>query len=167
MVAGFFNSYMAQNIPIHVYFDGKVIPHEGNLETVEALLLALLQAGHFGDAKIDEIFVFEEDSDDELPKHTKLHPGLKRLHVHRCRHVEVTFLHVDERATEKFRPAATIRKLTHWAKERFKVDKNQKYELRLGKDTEALPADAHIGSYVKHGDCSITLYFAPARRIEG
>ena len=70
MVAGFSVFQMAQNIPIHIHFGGKVIPHEGNLETVEALLLALLKAGHFGEAKIEEIFVFEEDSDDELPKHT-------------------------------------------------------------------------------------------------
>jgi hypothetical protein len=138
-------------------------------KTVEAIILLIVATGRLGEVKAEEIFLFEEDSDEELPRAhvlTHAHHG-KRVHAHRCQHIKVTFIHVDEKREHAFRPAATIGKLLHWAKTNFPVDQSAKYTLRLTADGEPLPHAAHVGTYVKGHDCSLTLYFAPACRIQG
>jgi hypothetical protein len=158
----------ANKIPVHIAGHHHAdLVEVGEHETVESLAVLLIAAGKFGDAKVEEIFLFEEDAEEELPRHHKLQHG-KRHHAHRCREVWVRFVHVDQEAKHAFRPAATIRKLLKWAKDHFKVDQSGKFELRLdGPDPEPLPLDAHIGSYVVSRDCKITLVFAPSCRIEG
>lgn len=139
----------------------------GPNETVESLAVLLIATGQFGDAKVQEILIFEEDADEELPRNHKLDHS-KRHHAHRCREVSVRFDHVDKTSPHVFRPSATIRKLIQWAKDHFKVDQHGKFELRIeGGSPEPLPLDAHIGSYVVSKDCKITLIFAPSCRIEG
>ena len=138
-------------------------------KTVEAIVLLIVATGRLGAAKPEEIFLFEEDSDEELLRDcvlTQAHHG-KRIHAHRCRHIEVKFIHVDEKREHAFRPAATIGKLIAWAKNNFAVDRSAKFTLRLMADGDPLPHAAHIGAYVKEHTCSLTLYFAPACRIQG
>lgn len=138
-------------------------------KTVAALLQLIVASGRLPGATTGEVYLFEEDSDDELPPDLVINREhlSKRFHAHRCRHVKVTFIHVDEKREHAFRPGATIAKLLHWAKQHFTVDKSGKYTLRLTAEGEPLPHAAHIGSYVKPGECDVTLYFAPACRIQG
>ncbi len=164
---------MSKSKIIHVHVGGRHDAHTcelGSNETVGQLLLRLLQAGNLGSIKLEEIALFEEDVDAELPHNhpfTPEHHG-KRFHAHRCREIEVTFIHVDQTAVHPFKPAATIRKLLRWAREKFKVDANTKFDLRLGGPVaEPLPLDAHLGSYIEGRPCKITLYFTPSCRIQG
>lgn len=157
---------------IHVHLGGLEEAHSLDLnevKTVAMLIPILLATGKLGEAKAEEIFIFEEDSEVELPPDfcfTPEHHG-KRFHAHRCREIKVALVHVDETKEHLFRPGATIGRLLQWAKDHFPVDKGRKYALRLTAEGEALPHAAHLGTYVKGRPCSITLYFAPACNIQG
>jgi hypothetical protein len=140
---------------------------EGLTSTAVALLVSA--TGKLGAGKIEEIFFFEEDSDDELPAEHHFdhsHHG-KRIHAHRCRKVAVTFLYADQKRDHAFRPGASIGKLLDWAKQAFGGDQNSKYALRLSSDGEPLAHAVHVGSLVNAGHCNLTLYFAPTCRIQG
>ncbi len=142
----------------------------GENDTVEAVLQLLIKDGNLGSTKLEEIFLFEEDSDDELPSHHKITPQHhgKRFHAHTCRHVEVVFKYVDQPpVAHSFRPGATIRKLIKWAKEHFKLDPKEKFDLRLSAEGEPLPLDAHIGTYADRHTCKVTVYLTPTHRING
>jgi hypothetical protein len=162
---------MVQAKRIHVHFGGRQDTHScevGEYETVETIVLRLIGTGKLGDGKPEEIFLFEEDSDDEIPRSEKLPPHIKRCHVHRCRQIEATVIYVDQKKAGHFRPGTTIRKLLKWAKDEFKVDKQTKFDLRLGgPEADPLPLDAHLGSYVEGHSCHVTLYFTPTCRIQG
>lgn len=158
----------------------RILVHLGGLEqthsfeldepkTIEALALILIATGKFGDVKAEEIFIFEEDSDEELPRERYLTHERhgKRYHAHRCRQIKVTFIHVDEKREHIFRPGATIGKLLRWVIEHFSVDKGGKYTLRLTAEGDPLAHAVHIGSLVHGHPCELTLYFTPASRIQG
>jgi len=161
---------MLKSVHIPVYLPG----HEGTYpielgehDTIEVLAILIVKTGKVGDCKFEEIFLFEEDSDDELPRHHRVSStNGKRLHAHHCHFVEVTLVHGDKSKTHKVRPGVTIRKLTEWAEENFPVDKKCHYRLCLGSPkSEPLPLDAHIGSYAKRSDCKVALYLT-SKEIE-
>ena len=163
---------MKEKIVIHVHLGGIETSREHNAsetKTLEALVALLIKAGHFSDAKVEDICVFEEDSDTELPRDHRFGPEHhgKRYHVHRCKNIEVKFIAVDESKTETFRPSATIARLLKWAKKHFPSDPQKKYELRLTTEGEPLPPAEHIGAYAKAPHCAVTLYFTPSCNILG
>jgi hypothetical protein len=137
--------------------------------TLAAVAQLVMETGKLGEGRIEEIFFFEEDSDDELPSGHHFNHGHhgKRIHAHRCRKVDVTFLYTDQKREHSFRAGATVGKLLDWAKHAFGGDQNGKYALRLSAEGEPLAHAVHVGSLVKPGHCSVTLYFAPTCRIQG
>ena len=157
---------------IYVHFGGleEVYIHELNESTaVETVILGLVGTGKLGAISASEIFLFEEDSDEELLGTSILSPELrgKRFHAHRCHEIKVKFIYVDDRRDATFRSGATIGKLLNWAKEHFPIDKSGRYALRLDSNGDPLPHAAHIGSFVKGPPCELTLYFTPIVRIQG
>jgi hypothetical protein len=163
---------MSSNIKIHLHFGGSEASrshHAIETKTLEALIAELFATGVFGDAKIDEISVFEEDSDDEVARDLCFAPAHhgKRFQFHRCKKITVTFISVDDKKTESFRPGATVKRLLTWAKHHFPVEQNKPYELRLTGDGEALPLAEHLGAYAKTSNCAVTLYFTPSCKILG
>ena len=163
---------MSTNKRIHIHLGGSDETHACELHdglTLEAVVLFLIGTGKLGEIKAEEIFLFEEDSDEELPRHhcfTLADHG-RHVHAHRCRHITVKFIGPDDKREHTFRPGATIGKLLQWAKDNFNVDKSGKYALRLSEQGEPLPHAAHLGAYVKGPPCELTLYFAPICRIQG
>jgi hypothetical protein len=156
----------------HFHIEGREDPQLIDLtepKSIEVIIKLLIESGPLAGANITEIFVYEEDADDEIPHDCvlKAEHHSKRFHVHHCREIKVTFIYVDDRREQAFRPSATVAKLLQWAKDNFPVDRSGKYVLRLTADGDPLPHAAHVGSYTKPNDCALTLYFAPACRIQG
>jgi hypothetical protein len=124
----------------------------GSLEAVLQRVQAL--------AALADAHVFERDKDEPIGLEIE---GRKALSVlaHRCRKVVVK-VHFEHRTEEhEFAPAATVYRVLLWAigKKGFNLDDTAKAKANLilpGKD-EPLPKDALIGSFVKHGDCCLTL----------
>lgn len=139
--------------------------------TVRDLLAAAFQAG-LPDERKDGASVFAHESDAPLdPDSTLKAAGISdkhRVHVHRCKKVEVT-LHFNE-VTEKlhFPPSATVDKVK---KEFVKnlhmspIDATE-HVLQLCGSTDRPEPDTHIGSLVC-GCCSLCFDLVPVKRIEG
>ena len=139
--------------------------------TVADLIEAARKAGLPDDRK-EGACVFAHDAEHPLdPTLTLNADGVRdkhRVHIHRCKKVEVT-LHFNER-TEKltFPPAATVDKV----KKEFvknlhmsKVDASE-HVLQLCGSTERPDPDTHIGALVC-GCCTLCFDLVPIKRIEG
>lgn len=139
--------------------------------TVAELIEAARQVGLSDDRK-EGACVFAHDADVPLDLALTLKAAnvrdKHRVHVHRCRKVEVT-LHFNER-TERltFPPSATVDKV----KKEFvkdlrmsKVDASE-HVFQLCGSTDRPDPDAHIGSLVT-GCCTLCFDLVPIKRIEG
>lgn len=159
------------NKQIKLHSGDQVITHhlkDGEKPICEILIGGLLAAGHFQGLKIEEIFLFEEDGEDELPRATEIILGLKRLHAHRCKRIDVKVSYIGKSIDLQVTPGTTVRKLIAQSKILLHVEGEGKYDLRLdGAESEPLPLDAHIGSYSNPSTCSIHLYLTPTQRIQG
>jgi hypothetical protein len=160
------------NNTIHVHFGGKKEVRSFELaeqETVGSLIQRLHKERHLGESKPEEWSVCVEDSDEELAHDDRLEHGKhKRIHVCRCKKVEVSVTFNGVTKSHPFRPGATLRKVIEWARDKFGVDKKEKLVLRLDStESEPLDPDSHVGSYVHHPHCSVTFYLTPKVRIEG
>lgn len=138
-------------------------------ETVGSLIKRLCKEGHLGDFKPEEWSICIEDGDEELGYDCCLEHGKhKRIHICRCKKVEVGGIYNGVTNTHPFPPGTTLRKVIEWAREKFGVDKKEKLVLRLGSaETEPLDPDSHVGSYVSHPRCEVTFYLTPKIKIEG
>lgn len=160
------------NNKLHVHFGGQKEVRSIELaerETVGSLIQRLRKEGHLGESKPEEWSVCVEDSDEELAHdHLLEHGKHKRIHVCRCRKVEVSVTFNGVTKSHPFRPGATLRKVIEWARDKFGVDKKEKLVLRLDSaESEPLDPDSHVGSYVHHPHCNVTFYLTPKVRIEG
>jgi hypothetical protein len=139
--------------------------------TVRELLAAAARAGLPDDRK-NGAAVFAHDGEAPLDLDLTLKAaGIRdkhRVHVHRCKKVEVT-LHFNE-LTEKlqFSPAATVDKVKKEFVKKIKMSAVDATEhvLQLCGSTDRPEPDTHIGSLVC-GCCTLCLDLVPIKRIEG
>jgi hypothetical protein len=166
---------MNQEHEIHIQVEDAGGPHPLKVRDDETIgeLLARLRAEHPHAQHLEPelLAVFVEESEEEVPKHTKFHEchphRPKILHCHRCREIKVAVFYNGEE-THSFRPNARIRRVTEWAKDKFKVDAGRKWVLRTGSaEGEILDPDTHIGKLVKFPDCHLTLFLTERCLIQG
>lgn len=139
--------------------------------TVRDLIEAAVRAGLPHDRRAGAL-AFAHDGGDPLdPDVCLVAAGLgdkHRVHVHRCRKVEVT-AHFNE-VTKKFHfpPAATVDKVKREFVKAIgmsPVDATE-HVLQLCSGTDRPEPDLHIGSLVC-GCCSVCFDLVPVKRIEG
>lgn len=94
-----------------------------------------------------------------------------RVHVHRCKRVEVTVGFNGRDKLDGFPPSATIKRVTKWAvgKQGFDLAETDAADhlLQLRGSAERPDEDAHIGTLVEVPDCSVRLDLVPKSRVEG
>jgi hypothetical protein len=121
-----------------------------------------------------EFHVFAEDGDeplaldDPLPRSENGQPV--RLHVHRCRRVEVTVTFSGMTKENKFAPGRTIASVKKWAAiKAFGMDPADAAEhvLQLAGTTDRPEPDTHIGSLVTCPHCQLAFDLVPLKRVEG
>lgn len=123
-------------------------------------------------AEKDLVFLLE-DSEKELSPNTSLKElgikNRKRIHIHRCRKVDVTVNFNGKDICRKFPVSKTIAKIKRWADRKFKIEKTDAHEHALQIcGTDKRPSeDVHIGTLVTHGDCQICFDLVPKQRVEG
>jgi hypothetical protein len=139
--------------------------------TVADVLEAARRAGLPDDRK-EGACVFGHDADAPFdPAVTLKAAGVRdkhRVHVHRCKKVEVT-LHFNERTeTLAFPPAATVDKVKKEFVKAIRMSPVDATEhvLQLCGSTDRPDPDTHIGSLVC-GCCSLCFDLVPIKRIEG
>jgi hypothetical protein len=138
----------------------------------DLLLIATEQGKHLGNDEIPSM-VFIEDTEDVL-KHDDLlenigvhHRG--HVHIHRCRHIEVSVTFNGKQVSKAFPPSATVGHVKKWAAREFGMSEKDASEhfLQISGTITSPHEDIHIGTLVTHPVCHISFDLVPKVRIEG
>lgn len=118
------------------------------------------------------VFTEEDDEplgmDDKLPEHDDGRPV--RLHVHRCRRIEVAITFNGVTKDHSFGPGTPIAAVKKWAAiAAFGMDPGDAAEhvLQLAGTTDRPEPDTHIGTLVTCPDCRLAFDLVPLKRVEG
>lgn len=129
-----------------------------------------------------EILIFSEDVqgalDPETPVEELLPMGADeeaiavpvRLHVTKCRHVEVSVRFNGEHAKRRFAPGATIGRVHHWAARRafgLSLRDAAEHVLQIGGSDKRPDRDVHVGTLTGGGVCAVEFDLVPRKRVEG
>ena len=140
--------------------------------TVADLVAAARQQG-LDLAEGESPIVLLEDSEDPLELGAVLaNVGVKhrsRVHIHRCRRVEVTVNYNGQAKTRNFAPSQTVKRVKVWAADQFglsKADANE-HALQVCNSTNRPDEDVHLGTLVSRPGCAVCFDLVPKQRIEG
>jgi hypothetical protein len=119
-----------------------------------------------------EAEVFLEENEDFLDsKHTIAKAGIKdqaRIHLHRCKKINVTAHYKAKTDERSFSPSTTVAKVHRWAAELLPsdIDKGE-HVLQLCDSDKRPEPKVQIGTLTKGGVCALCFDLVPAERIEG
>lgn len=119
-----------------------------------------------------ELSFFVEDVGSETDathvKHLKNPHGV-RVHLHRCKKVNVTVQFAGRAELHEFQPATTIGHIRQWAGHKLGMQSNDIAEhiLQLSGSTTQPDIDVHVGTIAKCPACSVDFDLVPAHRING
>ena len=163
---------------IEVFLQGEGIPEVQLIRvredgTVRDLLKVARESGAGATQDGEAVSVFIEDEEQELALDSRLKDaGIKnrsRVHVHRCRRVEVTVNFNGTSRENQFPSSKTIAKVKRWADEQFGlkgVDATE-HALQISGTSTRPDEDTHVGSLVSHPNCRISFDLVPKKRVEG
>ncbi len=167
-------------MPTRIYIQSEHFPDvklvevddAATIDEVKHVALALLPPGT--DATELTLSIEDDDDDDDAHahathiKHLKKEHGV-RLHLHRCKHVEVHVRFGTEIVHHQLRPATTVGRVRMWAGHKLGMAPGDVAEhvLQVAGTTEQPDVDTHIGTLTKCPHCSVTFDLVPAHRING
>jgi len=160
---------------LDVFYQGEGIAELQHLavppDTTFAAIKTLLVGKH---PNLIEAHLFVEGDEDPvadgvLVKERSSSAGLK-VHLHRCRHVEVTVTFNGKTVEHRFSPAATVAHVKHWAAERkFKMSPEEAGEhvLQIAGTHDRPSAGTHIGTLTDGKVCGLAFDLVPDERVNG
>lgn len=165
-------------MPTRVYIQSEHFPDiklveindDATIDELKRAVLALLRPG----TDATELTLSVEDDDDDAHagathvKHLKNEHGV-RVHLHRCKHVDVHVRFGAEVVHRQFRPAATVGRVRLWAGHKLGMAPGDiaEHVLQIAGTTEQPDVDIHVGTLTKCPQCSVTFDLVPAHRING
>jgi hypothetical protein len=138
---------------------------------VRDIIAAAIRAGFPEDGSNDAV-VFGHDRDEPYDLMATLTTaGIRhkdRVHVHRCRKIEVTVQFNDRIEKHPYPPAATVEQVKRDAVKKFQMSAVDATEhvLQICGTTDRPEPDVHIGALVS-GNCTLCFNLVPIKRIEG
>jgi hypothetical protein len=119
--------------------------------------------------------VFVEDGEEPLASNAGLDAlgigNRSRVHVHRCRHVQVTVNFQNDTRSHSFAPATTVGRVLKWAvgKQGFNLADLDAAEhaLQLTGTTSFPNEDAHLGALTGVPSCQVSFDLVPKDRVQG
>jgi len=134
-------------------------------------LRALLVKRH---GLVEEVLIFLEDSGEPISEVILIREHVGRagvkVHVHRCRHVEVAVTFNNETVHDRFSPATTVGQVKHWAAVgKFKMTEAEASEHVLqivGTYDRPVPG-THLGALAKCPNCKVAFSLVPDQRVNG
>jgi hypothetical protein len=143
------------------------LPDNASIEIVHA---TLKEAG----IEIEEEFnLFHEEDEDPIEWHGHKRPeqikhGAK-LHLARCRKIDVTIHYLEHTKHHRFAPGARVRRVKAWAVEHFKLAERDAAEhvLQSCNSTDRPPTDTPLHKLAKRGHCELCFDLVPDIRVEG
>lgn len=143
---------------------------EATVAELKRAVLALLPPG----TDASDLTLSVEDDDDDAHghathvKHLKKEHGV-RVHLHRCKQVDVKVQFGAEVVHHKFRPASTVGRVRLWAGKKLGMAPGDiaEHVLQIAGMTEQPDVDIHIGTLTKCPRCEVIFDLVPAHRING
>jgi hypothetical protein len=161
--------------PIDLFYQGEGLGKVEHLEiepdATFAIVKTILREKH---GLAIEALLFIEDHEDPVEEAVCVrehagHKGLK-VHLHRCRHLEVTVTFNGTTAEHRFSPAATVAKVKRWAAEhRFGMTEEEAGEHALqvvGTHDRPTPG-THIGALTDGRVCGLAFDLVADERVNG
>jgi hypothetical protein len=143
------------------------LPNNASIEIIQTFVK---EAG----IEIDKEFILFHDEDDEpvewpgnqRPGHIK--QGAK-LHLARCRKIEVTVHYLDQTERHRFAPGTRVRRVKAWSVKHFKLAERDAAEhvLQICDSTDRPPTDTPLHKLAKRGHCELCFDLVPDVRVEG
>ena len=159
---------------IEVFFTAEHIPQVSSIEVdvkhTIAAVLAEIRRRHGGE---EGLLVFLEDADDPIEVTVLVDELAKRgplkVHLHRCRHVEVSVTYNGRTVKHAFAPGATIARIKRWAAEKLDIKPGDATELllQIHGTTERPSLSTHVGTLVKCPHCAIAFDLVTNVRVNG
>ncbi len=138
--------------------------------TSRGLYAALITAGL---VLTDDALLFLDEADSPLDLKEDepvgpLHHG-HRIHVCRCRHIEVTVNYLEQQAHHPFGPSRRVRAVKAWATKEFGLDHKDAVEhvLQLCNSTERPTSDTPLHTLLQGQECRLCFDLVPEKRVEG
>jgi hypothetical protein len=121
-----------------------------------------------------EVFTFIEDRDEPMEGGLLVHEHAEaciiKIHVHHCRHIEVTVTFNGKTVEHRFGLGTTIAHVKNWAAEdEFGMSREEASEHMLqiaGSHDRPVPG-THLGSLVSHAKCRLAFDLVPDERVNG
>jgi len=160
---------------IDIFYQGEGLPDVEHIEigpeqTFDALKTLLVHK-HGLDS---DVIIFLEDSDEPLDEHqvVREHSGSAavKLHLHRCRHIEVAVTFNAETVQRRFGPGSTIARVKRWAAEdAFKMSKEEASEhvLQISGTHNRPSPGTHLGALTSHPACRVAFDLVADQRVNG
>jgi hypothetical protein len=160
---------------IDIFYQGhgmREIEHiEAGRDHTVAVIKEVLFKKHGWEA---DTLVFLEDREDPLEDHVVIFELVQsasaNLHLHRCRHVDVTVRFNGRPAERKFAPSATIARIKHWAAvKQFGMTEEQAAEhlLQIAGTKDRPAPGVHAGTLTSCPGCKVTFDLVPDERVNG
>lgn len=146
------------------------IDDNATIDDLKRAALALLPAG----TDVSELTLSVEDDDDDAQtqethvKHLNKEHGI-RVHIHRCKYVEVQVRFGANVVHHQFRPATTVGRVRQWAGHKLGMQPGDiaEHVLQIAGTNEQPDIDIHIGALTTCPACAVTFDLVPAHRING
>lgn len=121
-----------------------------------------------------DAMLFIEDEDEPIDDAVRVKDratakGLK-VHIHRCRHVEITVTFNGETVERRFSPSATVARVKRWAAERkFGMSEEEAGEhiLQIAGTHDRPAPGMHIGSLTDGKVCGLAFDLVADERVNG
>ena len=133
-------------------------------------LRALLLEKHGGEA---DAFLFLEDVDEPPEGGQVVHGHAGRagakVHVHRCRHIEVAVTFNGHQVEHRFGPGTTVARVKKWAAEKLGMapEDASEHVLQIAGTHDRPPPGTHLGALVTCPHCRVAFDLVPDHRVNG
>lgn len=124
--------------------------------------------------RTDAALLFLEDVEEPADLTARLRDlagptGLK-VHVHRCRRIEVVVTFNGAAKVHAFAPSATVTRVKRWATEKafpMTPEEAAEHVLQITGTTDRPSPGTHLGTLVTHPRCQVRFDLVPNERING
>lgn len=145
------------------------------LEIDSALSIAKLKAAIGAKhGEEPEALVFPEDADEAISEDATIDsiagPRGVKVHIHRCRRVNVVVHFADRTLERAFAPGATIARIKRWAAEdelKMSPEEASEHVLQLTGSTTRPRPNTHVGTLAQCPTCSVSFDLVPDQRVNG
>jgi hypothetical protein len=160
---------------IDVFYQGEGIREIDHIEVGSDDTFAVVKAAIIDKHGLAaEVLLFLEDGDEPIVEtlivREHVCPTGVKVHLHRCRHVEVAVTFNGETVHHRFGPGTTIARVKRWAAiDKFKMTEEEAGEhvLQIAGTQDRPAPGTHLGTLAVCPTCRLAFDLVPDQRING